>query len=111
MISKNDFCKHFKAIDDIRAMSQLTEKALKTNYLGDDNIFHLLEETIVNLLEIAAEDTNDLVSYWIYDLDMGAKNVKLDINGECHHNPKNESELYDLLILIKNKTENTGDSI
>ena len=111
MISKEDFCKHFKSIDEIRKTSQLTEKALGVKYLGDDNIFHRLEDSIVDLLSIAVEDENELISYWIYDLDMGGEVVYLSINDENYHNPKNESELYDLLLTIKNTTENTGDSI
>ena len=99
-MSKKSFC---QVMDDYKTMFNFTDEMneLFDKYKCDGYIYPpICTETVVNLLEFIFDDINQLISYWVWELDFGERYEDGDVKdkkGEIIP-LKTTEDLYDLLV-------------
>lgn len=100
IMSKKSFC---QVMDDYKTMFNFTDEMneLFDKYKCDGYIYPpICTETVVNLLEFIFDDINQLISYWVWELDFGERYEDGDVKdkkGEIIP-LKTTEDLYDLLV-------------
>lgn len=108
-MSKEEFINiinKLKETNDIENKINELFRSCSNNCINDFNSYYLStnESIVIELLEIIFKDTDEWISYWIYELDYGRKWKKNSIidNGKSIK-LKTASDLYDYLQVCLQK--------
>jgi hypothetical protein len=105
MVSKEKFVDIMKYLEDTNSAMYLIDQAnnfLKRDFYDSAMLmdFHL-QDYVLELLQDSLGDTNDYISWWVYDTDFGKEDANLYMEDEVTVCLDTSGKLYEYLVLTK----------